>query len=241
MSSSSPQIQGFISQAIEVSSHSLLDEISVSDQTSGAVSPAGRIDNDSLIDSYYKNFHKFHPFLPPQKHMIKLCQDPNKQLTFKPLIATMRLVGHIYQTQEWSIPLKDHAEACFLQAPLTDPVMVQCRLLYSIALFWQEHKDEAQLQVSAASRLALDLEMFSQEFAAKHGAEDLVLRETWRRTWWMLYIVDAYYAGTLGTMNFEVVNIESTVDLPCEEWEFESGVSVDIVACFNEVWFGKLT
>lgn len=41
----------------------------------------------------------------------------------------------------------------------------------------------------------------------------------------MLYIVDAYYAGTLGTMNFAVVDIDATVDLPCEEREYELEVS----------------
>ncbi|KAG6354797.1 hypothetical protein INS49_003878 [Diaporthe citri] len=63
--------------------------------------------------------------------------------------------------------------------------------------------------------------MFRQEFASEHGAADPVLMECWRRTWWMLYIVDAYYAGTLGTMNFAVVDVDATVDLPCEEREYE--------------------
>ncbi|OKL60650.1 hypothetical protein UA08_04010 [Talaromyces atroroseus] len=224
------QRQDFTSQTIEASSYGLLRGISISDQTSSVASPlptiishGDSIENDSLIDSYYKNFHKLHPFLLPRKHMARLCQDPSKRLTFKPLIATMRLVGHIYHLQEWSVSLKDYAEACFSQTPSTDPIMVQCRLLYSMALFWHEYKDEAKSQINTASRIALDLEMFSQGFAAKHGADDPILRESWRRTWWMLYIVDAYYAGTLGTMNFEVVNIESTVDLPCEECEYESG------------------
>lgn len=105
--------------------------------------------------------------------------------------------------------------------------MVQCRLLYSLALFWYDYKAESKMEMEKATRLALDLHMFSQDFAAKHGADDPVLRECWRRTWWMVYVVDAYYAGTLGTMNFDVVDIEATVDLPCEESEFESGVSTD--------------
>ena len=55
---------------------------------------------------------------------------------------------------------------------------------------------------------------------------DVVLMESWRRTWWMLYIVDAYYAGTLGTMNLKAFLVEATVDLPCEEDVYESGVSM---------------
>jgi hypothetical protein len=42
----------------------------------------------------------------------------------------------------------------------------------------------------------------------------------------MLYILDAYYAGTLGTMNLRVMDINVTVELPCDESDYESGVSI---------------
>jgi cbb3-type cytochrome oxidase subunit 3 len=103
--------------------------------------------------------------------------------------------------------------------------MVQCRTLYSIALFWNNYKDESKREMDAAVRLALDLQMFRQDFAAKQGSQDAVLTECWRRTWWTLYMVDAFYAGTLGTMNFATVDVVATVDLPSEEWEYEEGVS----------------
>lgn len=103
--------------------------------------------------------------------------------------------------------------------------MVQCRTLYSIALFWNNYKDESKREMDAAVRLGLDLQMFRQDFAEKHGSQDAVLTECWRRTWWTLYMVDAFYAGTLGTMNFATVDVVATVDLPCEEWEYEQGVS----------------
>ncbi|KAK2608181.1 hypothetical protein N8I77_006805 [Diaporthe amygdali] len=181
------------------------------------------VETDPLVTSYYRNFHKFHPFLPPRKTFIHLHNDPTKPFDLTPLIAVIRLVGHIYAAQEWSVQLKDDAEACISQTQPTDPVLVQCRLLYSVVLFWHSYKTEANCQMKSAVKLALDLEMYRQEFASDHGAGDPVLAECWRRTWWMLYIVDAYYAGTLGTMNFAVVDIDATVDLPCEELEYESG------------------
>ncbi|KAK1701178.1 C6 zinc finger protein [Colletotrichum godetiae] len=135
----------------------------------------------------------------------------------------MRLVGHIYTARKWSSEIQNDAECQFLEAAPTDPVMVQCRLLYSIALFWHSFKAEAKDQMDLAVRLALDLQMFQQEFAATHGDGSPVLMECWRRTWWTLFIIDAYYAGTLGTMNFAVVDVESSVELPCTEAEYESG------------------
>lgn len=184
------------------------------------------IETDALVTSYYRNFHKFHPFLLPRKSLIRRYKDAANRLDLFPLIAILRLVGHIYAAQELSTELKDHAEACLVQTSPTSPVLVQCRLLYSIALFWHNCKIEANREIRAAVKLAVDLKMFRQEFASEHGAGDPVLMECWRRTWWMLYIVDAYYAGTLGTMNFAVVDIDATVDLPCEEWEYELEVSI---------------
>ncbi|KAJ5313497.1 uncharacterized protein N7443_000381 [Penicillium atrosanguineum] len=211
------------------SSYDLLNGIGVGDDIAGMASPAatqlfiGNIEKDVLIDAYYKDFHKLHPFLPPQRHFYRLCQDPSRRLNFSPLVAIMRLVGHIVHSREWPTSLKDYAETCFSQTSPTDPIMVQCRLLYSMVLFWYDYKAEAKIEMDKAIRLAVDLQMCLHGFATKHGGDDPVLTESWRRTWWMLYLVDAYYAGTLGTMNLEVVDIDSTVELPCEESEFESG------------------
>ncbi|KIH95336.1 C6 zinc finger domain protein [Sporothrix brasiliensis 5110] len=163
------------------------------------------IAGDPFITSYYENFHKFHPVALPLKHLMRIHQDPRIQLNLRPLIAMLRFIGHIYKA-----------------AP-TDPILVQCRVLYSIALFWSSYKDESKREMDAAVQLGLDLQMFRQDFAAKYGAQDAVLTECWRRTWWMLYIVDAVYAGTLGAANFVTVDVEATVDLPCEEADYEKG------------------
>lgn len=212
----------------------MLEGSSGSNGTPASVSPSNfrmhteNIETDSLVTSYYRNFHKFHPFVLPRKSLIRLQKDATTKLDLTPLIAVMRLVGHIYAAQELSRQLKDHAEACIGQTSPTNPVLVQCSLLYSIALFWHNYKTEANREIRTAVKLAVDLKMFLQEFAGDHGAGDPVLMESYRRTWWMLYIVDAYYAGTLGTMNLAVVDIDATVDLPCEEWEYELEVGVAI-------------
>ncbi|CAG8030302.1 unnamed protein product [Penicillium salamii] len=185
--------------------------------------PPVNIETDPLVDSYYKKFHICHPFVLPKHHLETLHQDPRRQQEFLPLIAAIRLVGNIYKERELSHPLKEHLEASISQAVASDPIIVQCRLLYSMALFWYEEKVDAKSQMDMANKLAIELQMFHCEFAVTQGADDLVLRESWRRTWWMLYIIEAYYAGTLGTMNFQVINIDATVELPCDEADYESG------------------
>ena len=217
----------------EPSSYNLLNKINIGEGMSGMNSPAvtqidtGEIEKDSLVDAYYENFHKLHPFVPPQRHFTRLCQDLRRQVNFTPLIAAMRLIGHIFKSHEWSMPLKDYVETCFSQTTADDPIMVQCRLLYSIALFWYDYKAEAKAEMDHATRSATDMQMFLRSFSTTHGANDPVFQECWRRTWWMLYLLDGYYTGTLGNMSFTVVDIDATVDLPCEESEYESGVSSD--------------
>ncbi|KXH42559.1 hypothetical protein CNYM01_11647 [Colletotrichum nymphaeae SA-01] len=208
---------------------SIFDDVSLENQIPISIPPATStiqsddFENDAFINAYYTSFHKLHPFLLPQKQFTRFHQDPDWTGRLRPLISTMRLVGHIYATRKWSPELQDDVESRLSEPAPNEPVIVQCRLLYSIALFWSSHKTEAKHQMDLAVRLALDLQMFQKEFAATHGAESPVLMECWRRTWWMLYIIDAYYAGTLGTMNFAVVDVDSSVELPCTESEYESG------------------
>lgn len=185
------------------------------------------VDSDALIGTYYKTFHRFHPFVLPHRCLsLFYCQSPASQIRLQPLIAVMRLIGRLYSSRELSQPLRDVVEATFATADETDPFMAQSRLLYSIVLFWHKLKAEARREMEAAVRIAMDGGMFRREFAAEHGGGDAMLAESWRRTWWMLYIVDAYFAGTLGTMNMAVVDVDATTELPCEEAEYESGVSI---------------
>ncbi|KAL7952500.1 hypothetical protein V8C34DRAFT_323033 [Trichoderma compactum] len=179
--------------------------------------------DNALVDSYYKDFHKLHPLVLPRRHLVRLCQDPESQPSLVPLVAVMRLIGHLYEFRKWPCLLQDEVKDCFSQASQTDPFMVQCRILYSIALFWYKHKNEEKDEMETAARLALGLEMFGCQFATEQGGENLALRECWRRTWWILYLVNGYYAGTVGTLKFAVIEVEATVEPPYEEFEYKSG------------------
>ena len=143
----------------------------------------------------------------------------------EPLIATIKLIGNLYLTQEWSTALQNDAEMRIEGLANTDPIRVQCHLLYSAALFWQDQKEKSQLEMGKAVETALELRMFDREFATAHSGQDAVVAECWRRTWWMVYVFDAFYAGTLGKVQFSVAHIDATADLPCEEVQYESAVS----------------
>ena len=182
------------------------------------------LQSDALIDAYYTNFHKFHPIVFPKHRLMAFCQDPSWRPRLESLLAVLRLVGNVYSAKEWSTYLQDSIESCLVQASSSDPVTVQARLLYSAALFWHDCKDAALREVAAAADIAMELKMCCREFATDNSAGDEVVAESWRRTWWMLFILDGFYAGTLGTREYKVLHVEATVELPCEESEYESGV-----------------
>lgn len=199
-------------------------------QGSGPQVETGRltetIENDPLINAYYNNFHVCHPFVVPRARLAGLYQNPNKQDDLTPLIAALRLIGKICTAQGWPIALKEDLETSLSTISPYNPMQVQCRILYSVALFWHDHEAEAMLQMDQAVKVAISLRMFQSQFAKSQGTDDPIQLESWRRTWWTLYILDLYYAGTLGSKDLRIVGLDLTVELPCEESEYQSGVSL---------------
>lgn len=189
----------------------------------------GEVDCDPLIDAYYENFHIFHPFVIPRKHLSSLCRHASKRLALSPLIASLRFVGNIYRARVWSLALKDDIETSLSALPPSDPIKVQCLVLYSVALFWYDYQNEAMKKMEDAVSIALDLQMFKAKFADSWGRNDPIQSESWRRTWWTLYVLDVYYAGTLGTLSLRTSDLDMTAELPCEESDYESGVSTQSV------------
>lgn len=184
-----------------------------------------KLGKDSLVEAYYENFHKFHPLVLPRRHLVTLLDDPSWRPRLEPLIAVLRLIGNLYLAQEWSVSLQNDAEIGIEALAKTDPIRIQCHLLFSAALFWQDQKEKSQVEMGKAVEIAFELKIFERDFASTHSDQDAILAECWRRTWWMVYVFDAFYAGTLGNAGFSVVHVNATADLPCDEAQYESGVS----------------
>lgn len=102
---------------------------------------------------------------------------------------------------------------------------VQAVLLFSIAIYWGNEPEKSMTLLDRAIAMALQLGMPSKEFACSNGDNDPLLEECWRRTWWQIYMTDAHIAGSTSTYPFRTSGMEMTVDLPCDEDAYESGVS----------------
>ena len=102
---------------------------------------------------------------------------------------------------------------------------VQAVLLYSIVVYWCNEPDRGVELLDEAVRMAISIGMNRKEFSQTYGHGDSFFEESLRRSWWVIYITDAHIAGSTHTYPFRTSSIDITTDLPCEEDEYESGVS----------------
>ncbi|KAI1118340.1 hypothetical protein F5Y14DRAFT_400056 [Nemania sp. NC0429] len=181
---------------------------------------------DFLVKAYYKHFHKCHPCVLPQHNLQQYHESaPGQQGSLALLIAVMRYIGSLYSCPELTPQLQEKVveglQAAKQLAP--DPFLVQFHLLYSIALYWSAEKIRARDEIDTAIQLALNLGMNRRRFAGEHGRGDAVLQESFRRVWWQLYCIDAYYAAIKRLPTFPLCEVDSDTELPCEEDEYELG------------------
>lgn len=203
-------------------------DISLSNDDTTASTPSLTASGDPLLDVYYKYFHRLHPFVPPQRHLARLLADPANQMKLKPLVAMMKFIGSLYAECENSHELKATAAAARIErqrcSPKPDAFTVQCHLLSSMALYWFGEESQSREEMTSGVNLALELGMHDRHFAGANGCGDAVLQESWRRTWWSLFVIDAFYAAMTHVTTFPTCEVEATTELPCEEEEYESGV-----------------
>ncbi|KAI1838083.1 transcriptional regulator family: Fungal Specific TF [Penicillium roqueforti] len=162
---------------------------------------------------------------------MKVLKTRLNEANIQPLLRVMSYIGSIFDI---SCP-SQLLESCAQRAqdsvveirssirPLT-PFDVQALLLYSIAVYWCNETESGVELLDEAIRMAVALGMNKSEFARNHAEADSVLEESWRRTWWVIYITDAHIAGSTHTYPFRTSGIEITTDLPCEEEQYEIGV-----------------
>jgi len=140
------------------------------------------------------------------------------------LEAAMRYVGSFYVEQAPTVSLGLEAERLLYHADCPkDGFRVQAMLILSIGLDGYTYQEKALQILIDAQDLALELGMNRREFAALSGNNLSFLEESWRRTWWELYVVDGMIAGVHQKSTFRMKEIAADVALPCEEKQFASG------------------
>jgi hypothetical protein len=184
-------------------------------------------DPDQLLQSYYSYFHAAHPCVLPYRFLKRrLATEPE---TLQLLFLVMQYIGANFTVAARFISpatrIQEFLASFQARQPRFTGFDVQAVLLFSIAVYWCDEIDHGLRFLDEAIQMALKLGMNQKRFSAQYGQSDPVLEESWRRTWWMIYIADAHMAGSTHTYPLRTTNIPVTVDMPCEEHDYESGVS----------------
>jgi len=176
---------------------------------------------ERCIEAFFYHFHPAHPFLLSRTEFMAL----RKKKKISHLEAAMRYVGSFYVTQAPTTTLSIEAETAVYEVDCPDDgFRVQAMLVLAIGLDGYTFQEKALQILLDAQDLALKLGMNKREFSFIHGNGSGMLEESWRRTWWELYIVDGMIAGVHQRSSFRLNEIEADVGLPCEEKNYLSGV-----------------
>ena len=184
--------------------------------------PAGLDLRERCIEAFYYHFYPAHPFLLPRANFMSL----RKERPLECLEAAIRYVGSFYVEQAPTIELGTEAErlAYHLDTP-KDGFRIQALLILAIGLDGYTYQEKALQILIDAQNLALELGINKRDFASINGNRSSILEESWRRTWWELYVIDGMIAGVHQRSSFRLNEIHADVALPCEEKEYTSGVS----------------
>ncbi|KAF5557365.1 Zn(II)2Cys6 transcriptional activator [Fusarium napiforme] len=174
---------------------------------------------ERFIDSFYLNFYAAHPFILPKELLLILAQ----QTSLEPLLAAIRWIGSLYIDQDSSQSLLTDASRLIDGAPLRNGFLVQAMLLTIIGLDGNRQEKKARKLMGDAIDIAIQIKLNSDPFAATNGQGIPVLEESWRRTWWELYVVDALMSGVHQTNTFVLYDVPTDVGLPCEEHQYLTG------------------
>lgn len=114
----------------------------------------------------------------------------------------MQYIGSMY------VPDVDSSEARAIAMGNFDPqsmpsngFTVQALLLAAIAVYADDKLENARVVLDGAINMAIELGMHHRTFATMEV--DPVLAESWRRTYWFMYITDSGFAGYLGALFFK--------------------------------------
>lgn len=172
-----------------------------------------------LLDLYYEYFHPSHPFLLPRRSLDTRLRAGPPSPTLQQLTTTMEYIGSFYR----HIPIRTELVPGNDASIETDGFVVQNALLRAMAKSMCDDKSGAEVLLARAIQQASLIGMHEKSFADAVADGDPILAESWRRTWWMLYLTDANFSVTRRDF-VPIITSSHDVDLPCEDGSYEQMV-----------------
>ncbi|KAL6715497.1 hypothetical protein ACLMJK_006458 [Lecanora helva] len=135
----------------------------------------------------------------------------------------MQCIGLQYELTGFKEEYRNAIHHMLTSQTKKDGFLVQAMVIFAIILHAQNQQQAARQLLNSAIDLALDLGMNRNAFASAHGANSHLLEESWRRTWWELYVLDGMLAALHHQTSFKLHDVDNDVPLPCEEPEYSLG------------------
>lgn len=147
-------------------------------------------DDEYLIGLYYRYIHPSHPFVLPQD-----LYHRRSGLYPAHLKRAMCFIASHHAT-DCRCPCPEISSIVSGTGIPKDAFAVQSLILITLGSYARFERDRGNSALSAAIALASEINLQSDSFG--HDHEDL-FRESWRRTWWELYIITAIISLIGGT------------------------------------------
>ncbi|KAF1928815.1 nicotinate-nucleotide diphosphorylase [Didymella exigua CBS 183.55] len=182
------------------------------------------ISDDRLTELFYEYFWPAFPIVLPQQFFRSRKMVEGHGL--EELSLVLEWIGSLYASYCPSEPYYQAALEA-ITSPLIPrtPFSVQAIMLFAIAQHHQDLRPESRKTLDSAILLALELDMHKRDFARLWGECNPVLEESWRRTWYILAFTDQHFAIVMNTPIYQLANMQSDVDLPCDDEFYITGVS----------------
>ncbi|KAF2459203.1 hypothetical protein BDY21DRAFT_203329 [Lineolata rhizophorae] len=191
----------------------------------GLVLPANHADlqeklPNSTQEAFFAFFYPSHPFVLPLARLKDVCRTRHIPC----LRIAIEYIGSRYFPNGPTEPLRFELDRALSHPHVVkDGFYVQAALLFAIGLHANDDHVHAERILHQAIATALDIGLNQANYAVMHGGGSRIIEESWRRTWWQLYIVDALFAGFNRKQTFQLQNVTANVPLPCEEADYMSG------------------
>lgn len=167
---------------------------------------------DPLLSLYYQHFHSNHPFVLPRPAFERAINVDTATPSFLHLATTMRYIGSVYAGTSSDLPAVPDG--------VPDGLSIQATLLLSLAHSMFSAQTTADQLLARAIEQASSIGMHTDAFAKATEESDPILAESWRRTWWTMYVTHLNYAVIRRDYTTILNGADYNVALPCEEEEY---------------------
>jgi hypothetical protein len=190
----------------------------------------------TVTDLADSNFHNAHPFLTPYNHFLAYMETDTN--SFTQILLVVQYIGSLYINDNSKVLLKEKVleQLEVPDLPLNGYTVLSF-LLLTIVAYGQDDLQHARALLERGGQMAIDIGMNRRTFA--EAELDPVWAESWRRTYWGLYLTDVVVAARclqtnptsvsdclittnvfLGDkLEFAFIGFEADVDLPSDNSE----------------------